>query len=79
MIVTGSTLLGLTSLNGSFELHLAMLIILFWHVETLTLPNMPIISKDESASMENYSVRSGYLIMMTKIMHSYLFVICFCN
>ena len=48
MIVTASTLLGLISLNGSFELHLAMLIMLYWKVELLTVPNMPEINKDEA-------------------------------
>lgn len=41
MIVTASTLLGLISLNGSFEVHLAMLIMLFWKVDNMVLPNLP--------------------------------------
>ena len=30
MIVTASTLLGLINMNGSFEIHVAMLIMLLW-------------------------------------------------
>ena len=77
MIVTASTLLGLTSLNGSFELHLAMLIILFWDVDLLTLPNMPALgNKDEEG---NHSMESGTLVLLCRIVHGYLFLISFFN
>lgn len=35
MIITSSTLLGLTSMNGASEIHLAMLVMLLWQVSVL--------------------------------------------
>ena len=57
MIVTSSTLLGLTSINGSYELHLAMLIMLFLKVHKLTLPTMPVGNPSEESHMEPGTMR----------------------
>ena len=70
MIVTSSTLLGLTSMNGSYEIHLAMLVILFVNVEVMILPSIP--SEAPEAEMEPGSLRR--LCIYT---HSYLMIVCF--
>ena len=73
MIVTASTILGLTSLNGSFEVHFAMLIMLFWKVDYMIVPSMPDLSGDDP----EIEMKSGLLVTYCKIMHAYLFVCTF--
>lgn len=74
MIVTSSTLLGLTSTNGSLEMHLSMLIMLLWKVELLKLPTMPVgHSKDE------VHMQAGTLYWIAVATHAYLFATCALN
>mmetsp|Transcript_12537 Transcript_12537/g.16059 ORF Transcript_12537/g.16059 Transcript_12537/m.16059 type:complete len:86 (+) Transcript_12537:43-300(+) len=68
MIVTSSTLLGLTSINGSYELHLAMLIMLFLEVHDLTLPTMPFGDSKDERHME-----PGTMRQIAIATHSFLF------
>lgn len=68
MIVTSSTLLGLTSINGCYELHLAMLIMLCWRVKVLRLPTMPIGHSVDEVHMDPGTMR--YICIAT---HVFLF------
>lgn len=74
MIVTSSTLLGLVTINGAYEIHLAMLIMLLWNVRLLTLPTMP--------TVDDYSeddVEPGLMYKLCVIMHVFLCISCFMN
>ena len=68
MIVTSSTLLGLTSINGSYELHLAMLIMLLWKVSVLRLPTMPV-----GHSLDEVHFKPGTMLKICIITHAFLF------
>jgi len=70
MIVTSSTLLGLTSMNGSYEIHLAMLVILFVNVEVMILPSIP-------SELPETEMVPGSLRRLCQYTHGYLMVICF--
>ena len=72
MIVTSSTLLGLTSINGSYEIHLAMLIMLCWRVKVLTVPPMPIGHSVDEVHMDPGTMR--YICITT---HVFLFLTTF--
>lgn len=67
-IVTSSTLLGLTSINGSYELHAAMLIMLLWRVRVLRLPTMPI-----GHSVDEVHMDPGTMYYICIATHAFLF------
>mgnify|MGYP000536598269 CR=1 FL=1 len=72
MIVTNSTLLGLCSVNGAFELHLAMAVILIWQIEQLTLPILPSVWDHEQQS-------DGFLRKFAICTHVFLALTTFLN
>ena len=74
MIVTASTLMGLISMNGSFETHCAMLIMLLWQVEKLRIPRMPMGIEQTDEPME-----PGFLWKLCVALHIYLLITTYMN
>ena len=72
MIVTASTLMGLTSINGCWEVHLAMLVMLCWKVNVLVLPVMPVGVEEDEKEMSCDTMWN-----LCAALHAYLTVICF--
>ncbi len=74
MIVTSSTLLGLTSINGSAELHLAMLVMLLLKVDMLHQDPMPI-----GPDTSEHHMSPGKLYKLAVANHAYLATTCLLN
>jgi len=70
MIVNVSTLLGLISMNGSFEVHLAMLIMILWKVEAVRIPRMPL----DPNLLNEEEMPEGVLRNYCILLHSFLLV-----
>lgn len=68
MIVNVSTLLGLITMNGSFELHLAMLIMILWKVEKVRIPRMPL----DKNLLNEEEMPEGLLRNYCILLHSFL-------
>ena len=73
MIVTASTLMGLTSINGCWEVHLAMLVMLIWKVKVLILPVMPVGVEEEVGK----EMSCDTMWNLCAALHAYLAVTCF--